>query len=98
MTAWLQTPWPELARKCWFCGAPRGQLCVTAGGRISGCSWDYPTWQQYRSHKGRGARRFRTADGHGAYGHCYPHGDTLWERTRHHYLRDVIDPPPRLPS
>lgn len=74
MTAWRQTSWPELAARCWFCGAPRGRLCVTAGGRIAGGVY------AYQSHKGRGDIRFRPGDGHGAHPHCYPHGGTLWER------------------
>jgi hypothetical protein len=74
VTAWLQTAWPELAARCWFCGAPRGHLCVTAGGRVAGGPY------AYRSHADRGLRRFRPGDGHGRWPHCYPHGATLWAR------------------
>ena len=76
MTAWLQTSWPELARRCWFCGAPRGYMCITAGGNIYGGQYSY------RSHAGRGQRRTSHSGriGHGQYWHCYPHGKTLWEK------------------
>lgn len=76
MTAWLKTQWPELAAKCWFCGAPRGRPCVTAGGNLAGGMYSY------RSHRNRGVWRFQPGDGHGRWPHCYPHGATLWERTR----------------
>ena len=36
MTAWLKTSRPELARRCAYCGAPRGHYCVTSGGRFYG--------------------------------------------------------------
>jgi hypothetical protein len=60
MTAWLKTPWPELAARCWFCGTPRGHLCVTAGGRIAGGPY------AYRSHAYRGIQRFQPGGRHGA--------------------------------
>lgn len=41
MTAWHKTSHPELARRCAYCGALRGKLCITTGGRIAGGPYAY---------------------------------------------------------